>query len=865
MSVPALNKWTTVSPCLNLIAAAQHFCNVLPEAMGRCFPPEQDVSSESEDEGQPLGVPLDQTKVWRKLARKRQKKSAQFMQDRDSQWLTLLWAMCAAPVMSIHYVLFKRGTFLNERPQEPEKDWITTLVLSNRAMNPATRAMSELTSMILDTVRVPAWQPLSGFYGPVLNWPQARLRTARRTLLTEMGQLWRKLMAPWDKYPWKLVELPLMDEEHQKDFASAFFSQPSCCLDAFSAKLKNIVGSEAGLLRTETLLFLKEVFDRVVPTSTFIERAFARLNRWCDRKGPKPQLSTLAAKHSTYHFRAITDRWRKDRQKAGLIVKKTNRSRPAWAHGVRKGRAKNGLHIFAREVGLRPNQGLMTQWSRLSPEERQRYSSLARAENRQSKTVQHLGKNAIAESNAITGGFWQMSSATGFPMAQHIVRDHLQELQQLAAKFKEGSQDLQPEDPEAFAGSPHDPQPLFACCLPGRCPHLLAAEQEAFFNFFHKMLLELILRKGPGPDACSQEPLLLQFKSAHCEAEPCIVVAYHTRKKPIEVALAPLEPALPDVLGHYVFSMRLQQNSDGYIPMQGSVEFLVGLVQHATDWEVSVLQPGPIRKLCHFDIIGSEPISSQDLQNEIKKEAELKAAMQAVKRLPQKKRPATSQGRGRSRKAARQGPLASARAMLAEEEAWETGSSSSASGSSSSDTDPEAAADAPAPLVLPAAAADVPGAAADVPAPPVVPAAAIGQPDAASGQVDAATGEGHRREARPWQNLRRGHVWGTCPAFQLAPIHADGSVAATGWGAICGRHTDPSRPGLTCKKAMGNRGLTDEQCQLRLKRWLVQGLDDADWGPNKRESHVSMGGVQMCQFAEGLSSADLDAAVSHCD
>ena len=37
---------------------------------------------------------------------------------------------------------------------------------------------------------------------------------------------------------------------------------------------------------------------------------------------------------------------------------------------------------------------------------------------------------------------------------------------------------------------------------------------------------------------------------------------------------------------------------------------------------------------------------------------------------------------------------------------------------------------------------------------------------------------------------------------------------------------------------MTNRALSDEQCQLRLKRWLVQGLDDMDWGDNKRESHA---------------------------
>ena len=837
MSVPALNKWTTVAPCVNLIAAMMHFCNVLPEAMGRCFPPEV-VSSDSEEEGQPLGVPLDQTKVWRKLARKRQSKAGQFMQDGDSHWLCLLWAMCAAPIMVIHYSLFKRGVFFNERPEEADNDWITTLVLSNRAMNPATKAMSNLTQMILDTVQVATWQPMIGLYGPLLLWPQARLRTVRRTLLTEMGQLWRKLMAPWDRYPWKLVELPLLDGPNQSIFATTFLGERPCCLDAFSAKLRQVAGTKEQLLSPNTLLFLKEVFDRVVPTSTFIERAFARLNRWCDRKGPKPTLSTLAAKHTTYHFRVITERWRKACQKRSLLQPKTNRSRPSWAHGVRKGRAKNGLHIFAREVGLRPNQGLMTQWSRLLPEERSRYSRLARAENTQSKAVQRLGKNAAAEANAACGGFWEMSAASGFPMAKHVVQHNMPTLKELAAEFQQTSRDLQPEDPEAFDGSPDDPQPLFATCLPGSCPHMLDHEQQTFFYDFHKMVLEVILRKGPGPNACAQEPLLLQFKSAFCPVEPCVVVAYHTRKKPIEVALVNLKPVYVEDAGrHILFALALEASAEGYFPFQDSVEFLVALARRAIDWTVSILVAGPVRKLCHFDIVGAEAVSFADLQGQIKREAELKAALQAVKRLTQKKRPAPRQGRSTARKFPRKSCGAPTSEVVPSEGEWEEGSSSS----DSSDSNPDLAEGPPSPL------------------PAVRPAVAFGRDEAS-----AATGHGEPAPRQPRrQNQRRGHVWGSCPAFQLAPIHADGSLVPTGWGAICGRHVDPGRPNLQCKKAMSNRGLSDEECQLRLKRWLVQGLDDQAWGSNKREAHVSMGGAQMSQYADGLCSADLDAAVSH--
>ena len=78
-----------------------------------------------------------------------------------------------------------------------------------------------------------------------------------------------------------------------KESPGFFFAEPDCCLDSFSAKLKAVVGSPEGLVEEDTLLFLSEVFDRVVPTSTFIERAFARLNRWCDRKRPQAK---------THHF-----------------------------------------------------------------------------------------------------------------------------------------------------------------------------------------------------------------------------------------------------------------------------------------------------------------------------------------------------------------------------------------------------------------------------------------------------------------------------------------------------------------------------------------------------------------------------------
>ena len=171
ISVPALNKWTTVAPCVNLVSAMQHFCDVLPQAFGLCFPKgPQAESTESEDEGRDVGAPLDQTKMWRKLAMKRQIKASTFMQDEDSKWLTLLWAAVTSPIMLFHYKLFKQGTWVTERKKNEQQDEPdNAVVFSNHALNPATKALSFLTDMVLDTVQVAAWGPLVGMYGTVLQ------------------------------------------------------------------------------------------------------------------------------------------------------------------------------------------------------------------------------------------------------------------------------------------------------------------------------------------------------------------------------------------------------------------------------------------------------------------------------------------------------------------------------------------------------------------------------------------------------------------------------------------------------------------------------------------------------------------------
>ena len=111
-------------------------------------------------------------------------------------------------------------------------------------------------------------------------------------------------------------------------------------------------------------------------------------------------------------------------------------------------------------------------------------------------------------------------------------------------------------------------------------------------------------------------------------------------------------------------------------------------------------------------------------------------------------------------------------------------------------------------------------------------------------------------EARP--KKRRGIPWG-CGRWQLAEIwNSAGEII--GCGATCGRHVDSDGDTATCKKQVtfGKSGLSTRDLTLRLKRWLIAGLDDSHWDEEGRRSmHVSLGGRFLHDFCRRVVSRGL--------
>ena len=108
--------------------------------------------------------------------------------------------------------------------------------------------------------------------------------------------------------------------------------------------------------------------------------------------------------------------------------------------------------------------------------------------------------------------------------------------------------------------------------------------------------------------------------------------------------------------------------------------------------------------------------------------------------------------------------------------------------------------------------------------------------------------------------------WGA-GRFAFARIQSKG--VHIGYGVTCALHvnSDGYAAGTPCKKALTGQevlALGENECKLRLKRWLVAGLKHTLDPARERQSHVNLGGRHLIVFASNshwgsFEHADLDA------
>jgi len=321
------------------------------------------------------------------------------------------------------------------------------LLLQGIILSPALKALESMSHLAHQPESF-CWDAAVLAFGPVLSWSQERLRITRRTLclIIVIGQCWRKLIHPFQRYPWALAP-PLIDadatDEDKLACARTLFSCKDCQLDAFARQLRDTV-PEHEILEPDALKFLEAVLRRVVPTSTFIERTFARLSEWSTvKKGQKTKLSSISAKHISGRFKQSTELWRRRVLKQPKAAK-DNIKRPVWSHSRTKGRGANGWHIFSREHMLQNPAGNLQDrqkaaqdaWARTTEEEKKRYSRLAQARN----VASCLAANQAAverEAGALlpAGSLLNVGTPDGFPLARHVAASKQQEVSTMSKVF----------------------------------------------------------------------------------------------------------------------------------------------------------------------------------------------------------------------------------------------------------------------------------------------------------------------------------------------------------------------------------------------------------------------------------------------
>ena len=117
LSEPAANKYTKVDPVIRKVALAGNFFNLLRRAFGRKFKDEAKSESDRSDFSvdAAIGAPSDATRHWRKVKHIKMNRTFTFLKQRCSEWLPLIWLCVCSCIMTVHYKLFKHGTWYSHR------------------------------------------------------------------------------------------------------------------------------------------------------------------------------------------------------------------------------------------------------------------------------------------------------------------------------------------------------------------------------------------------------------------------------------------------------------------------------------------------------------------------------------------------------------------------------------------------------------------------------------------------------------------------------------------------------------------------------------------------------------------------------
>ena len=837
MTDPAANRYTKIFPVCLQTCLMLHFYSVMPKAV-RWLTQGSTGHSDEDNEvlGDPdaiLGAPANPILHMRKLQAKQQDKLRQLFENCDANsMLCLVWVVVVKLIMRLHYRLFKRGTWYNRQQSRKEADrrFGCFDFCGGHARNPAALLLTSITNMMLNPENAGASDLNLLFlkYGSFVDWPLALLVALHTSLVKSFCRIWRLLVWHFDCYPWLLApgyDPRASSEQREKAFLD-FLALPkgSQKLDAGMArKLRELVNSYDDLMEPTLYDFVKALFERVVVTSTYVERIFKYLTHRSSKHPSK--VPTLGAKHVNTEFDAIVRAWRAGQGGSGH----SGKTRPAWVRTSVPGSHLTGLHLFEREQSFTDinaclGDGLtqasifhkhhcaaLTSWSALSEEERRDYTTRASrlrngAHAEQSRLDSYIHEESKQKPRA---GPWQLSSRQGkFPLHEDIIREAMDgnTMAGVAKRWDVTVRDKVEPDPT-----------------------------------FPKTVVSGDVTRHDIPESCTQvvsEMLdMLRLSLRYCDqvrAGGLLLECCHGQLVEYVFAGHSMKVVQEDFEAEMLGMRRLDE-----VPASGLVGFLLQYTWHTTDpwlqveteiayvtrlalkaavvWDIFVLSGEPVA-LNSWKVTARSQLDLAALRQQHKQQLAQNAAMKAFRLVAGlTRRSKDTGGRHRSRcGTAASGSKRQARKVMEDDTSSESELSSQEEG-------------------------------------------------VASGLAELGEALPGKCPSRVGPRERVMETWGG-GQFPFAHIVSKGILV--GYGVTCGRHNneDGHASGTPCKKAITGcaaLALGENECKLRLKRWLAAGFFHPLPQPRQRQAHIAIGGKSLndlgcdSSWAE-LGHADLD-------
>ena len=130
----------------------------------------------------------------------------QVLKQRASEYLPLVWLCVCSCVMTVHYTLFKHGTWFSHRPTTERCNVLG--FCSDGERNLASVALSTLAAMMLDPEgagRRPLALLFLKFGDQFADWPRHVHEYLAGSLCIAFSVIWCKLVYHYQQYPWLLA------------------------------------------------------------------------------------------------------------------------------------------------------------------------------------------------------------------------------------------------------------------------------------------------------------------------------------------------------------------------------------------------------------------------------------------------------------------------------------------------------------------------------------------------------------------------------------------------------------------------------------------------------------------------------------